>query len=218
MKKLTFNKKSAALLLAGVMLVGGVAGGTLAWLTAETNEVTNVFTSSDINVTLVETKEEFKMIPGWTIEKDPKVTVTSGSEDCYLFVKVEETGVSFIPDGETMPKVYSFDDFLSYEIAEGWTKLESDEGIYYKVFDSKDSDNDNAMGVGYSILENDMVTVQETVTKEMMTDLEKYNVNPELSFTAYAVQLYKNNTEKFTATEAWAKVSASESAGTPENP
>lgn len=206
MKKLTFNKKSAALVLAGVLLVGGMAGGTLAWLTAETSEVTNVFTSSDINVTLVEKKNDFKMVPGWTIEKDPKVTVKEGSEDCYLFVKVEETGVSFIPDEETMPKVYSFDDFLSYKIADGWTKLTSEEGVYYKVFDSNDSTNTNAMGQEYSILLNDEVTVQENVTKEMMNDLVTYKVNPELSFTAYAVQLYKSNTEKFSETEAWAKV------------
>ena len=63
------------------------------------------------------------------------------------------------------------------------------------------------MGTAYSILKDDKVTVQETVTKEMMTDLKTYGVNPKLSFTAYAVQLYKNNTEKFTSAEAWAKIS-----------
>lgn len=200
-----FGSKSLALVLACVLLVGGVIGGTVAWLTAKTNEVTNVFTTSDIGVKLEETKKEFKMIPGWTIEKDPKATVESGSEDCYLFIKVEETGVSFTPEGEGMPKVYSFDDFLTYEIAEGWTKLE--DGVYYKIFDSKDSANANEMGTAYSILKDDKVTVQETVTKEMMTDLKTYGVNPKLSFTAYAVQLYKNNTEKFTSAEAWAKIS-----------
>nr|MDY5756504.1 hypothetical protein [Eubacteriales bacterium] len=88
------KKKGLALVLALTLLVVGVVAGTLAWLTAKSDVVTNTFTTSDINITLEETEggtnKEFKMIPGWTIEKDPKVTVVAGSEDCYLFVKVEE--------------------------------------------------------------------------------------------------------------------------------
>ena len=44
------NKKALGLVLALVLLVGVVAGGTVAWLTAQTSEVTNVFGASDINV------------------------------------------------------------------------------------------------------------------------------------------------------------------------
>ena len=76
------GSKAAALILALVLVVGCVVGGTLAWLTAESDAVTNTFTTSGITVTLEETTgNEYKMIPGYTIHKDPKATVVPGSEE-----------------------------------------------------------------------------------------------------------------------------------------
>ena len=110
-------KKTIALLVAVSMIVGCVIGGTLAWLTHSTGPVTNTFTTSDITVTLEETTgKDYKMIPGYTIAKDPKVTVTTGSEECYLFVKMEKSN--------------NFDIFMTYEIAEGWTALDGIAGVY----------------------------------------------------------------------------------------
>ena len=195
------SKKALAMLLSLVLVIGCVAGGTLAWLTATSNEVNNVFTTSDIGVTLEESKNlDLKMVPGWTITKDPKATVTAGSEDCYLFVKVEKSA--------------NFDDFMTYTIAEGWTKLS--DGVYYMIFDSRNDENKNEMGTAYSVLAGDQVLVSENVTKEQMnacdadqdgslSDEEKKAL-PNLSFTAYAVQLYRENGTQFTATEAWAMV------------
>ena len=196
------NKKLIVALLSFVLLFGGTFGSSLAWLLDSTSDVNNVFTASDITADLTETTTDYKMIPGHTIAKNPKAIVTDDSEDAYLFVKVTEEGVSFTADDDLpMPSVYLFSDFLTYEIAEGWTELE--EGVYYRIFDSNDSTS-SKNGAYYSILENDSVTVLNTVTKEMMNDLVTHEVNPKLSFTAYAVQLYKNNTEKFTPAEAWA--------------
>ncbi len=193
----TFGIKSIAIALALVLLVGGIVDGTVAWLTATSSKVENVFTTSNIGVKLEETKGttdeggyEFKMVPGWTIEKDPKVTVTEGSEDCYLFIKVEESN--------------NFGNYMIYEIAEGWTQLTGVDGVsnvYYKVFNSKDNNNTNAMGTPYSILEDDQVTVLEDVDQAMMT-AAKGN-EPTLSFTAYAVQLYEDGTNEFDVTKAW---------------
>lgn len=199
------GSKALALVLALVLMVGGVVGGTLAWLLDTTEAVENTFTPSDISIELKESENlDLKMIPGWTITKDPKATVTTDSEDCFLFVKVEETGVSFTPDGDVMPSMYAFSDFMTYEIADGWIELEGEPGVYYRVFDSKDSTNTNAKGTAYSILKNDQVLVKGTVTKEMMDDITE-DTRPTLTFTAYAVQLYKSNTEQFTAEEAWEK-------------
>ena len=198
------SKKGLAMLLSLVLVIGCVAGGTLAWLTATSNEVNNVFTTSDIGVTLEESDDlNLKMVPGWTITKDPKATVTAGSEDCYLFVKVEKSA--------------NFDDFMTYEIADGWTKLPDTDGVYYMVFDSQDNANENEMGVAYSVLANDQVLVSEDVTKEQMnafdtnkdgslSDDEKKAL-PNLSFSAYAVQLYSTNGTKFSDEAAWAMVS-----------
>lgn len=185
------SKKALAMLLSLVLVIGCVAGGTLAWLTATSNEVNNVFTTSDIGVTLEESDNlNLKMVPGWTITKDPKATVTAGSEDCYLFVKAEKSA--------------NFDDFMTYAIAEGWTALS--DGVYYMIFDSKDADNENEMGTAYSVLKDDQVKVKDTVTKENMKALTD-DTKPNLSFTAYAVQLYRENGTQFTAAEAWAMVS-----------
>ena len=74
-----------------LVLVVAVAsvGGTIAWLTATTETVTNTFTTSDISIELAETTgASYKIVPGATVNKDPKATVKSGSEKCYLYVKI----------------------------------------------------------------------------------------------------------------------------------
>ena len=49
------HTKPLALILSLVLVIGCVAGGTLAWLNAKTDEVKNTFSTSDIGVTLKET-------------------------------------------------------------------------------------------------------------------------------------------------------------------
>ncbi len=187
----TISMKFLAVLLSAGLLVGGVVGGTVAWLTTKTDDVINTFTTSDINITLEETTTEYKMIPGWTIAKDPKATVAAGSEDCYLFVKAEKSD--------------NFDDFMTYTIAEGWTVLGDETDVYYRVIDS-DEEREKA----YSILAGDQVTVKDDVTKENMEALTE-DTKPALTFTAYASQLYKSNTETFTAAEAWRNLNSASS-------
>lgn len=174
-------KKSFALILALVLVVGCVVGGTVAWLTATSDTVTNAFTTSDIKVQLKETKTNFKMIPGYTIEKDPKATALAGSEECWLFVKLE--------------KSTNFDSYLTYEMADGWSLVEGQTNVYArKVLTAN-------IGTAYSVLKGDQVTVKGDVTKTMMETAT--TSNPTLTITAYASQLHKNATTEFTAKEAW---------------
>ena len=178
------KKKGLALLLALTLVVVGVASGTLAWLTAKTDTVTNTFTTSDITVTLAETTgEEYQMIPGYTIEKDPTVTVVAGSEKCYLFVKLEKSA--------------GFDEFMTYQMADGWTELTDNSGIYYRVVEKAVSDT------VFPVLKDNTVSVKGEVTKEMMKGL---TTNPTLKVTAYAAQYNSSNNATFTPAEAWAKV------------
>ena len=181
------KKKGLALILALTLLTVGIVAGTLAWLTAKSDTVTNTFTTSDIKVELKETPKEYKMIPGYTISKDPTATVLAGSEECYLFVKLD--------------KSTKFDTYLEYAIADGWTKLDGiADTVYYRVVDG----TTNQIGTAYSVLKDDQVTVLGTVTK---ADMEALNaegaVKPTLTITAYASQLHKNATETFSASEAW---------------
>lgn len=178
------KKKGLALVLALTLLVVSAVAGTLAWLTAKSDTVVNTFTTSGIDVELTETNEEYKMIPGYSIHKDPKATVLAGSEECYLFVKLD--------------KSTNFDTYLEYVIADGWTKLDGvTDMIYYRVVDG----TTNQIGTAYSVLANDQVTVKGTVTKDMMTAAQ--TTKPTLTITAYASQLHKNATETFSASEAW---------------
>ena len=182
------KKKSLALVLALAMIVVCVVGGTLAWLTATTPEVKNTFTTSDIDITLAETTgTSYQMIPGYTIAKDPTVTVVKDSEKCYLFVKVDKSA--------------NFDKFMTYDMAADWTALTGVNGVYYREVDTAD------MGTAYSVLKNDQVTVKDAVTKENMNALKADGaIQPTLTFTAYACQYNSSNGTHFDAADAWAKV------------
>lgn len=188
------KKKSLALVLALALMVVGAVGGTLAWLTAKSDVVTNTFTTSDITVKLEETKGDgtgnektFKMIPGCTIEKDPKATVLDGSEECFLFVKLDKSA--------------NFDTFLTCEMAEGWKQVPGETNVYSrKVLTAN-------IGTAYSVLEGDQVTVKGTVTKEQMNDMDAGKIaKPTLTITAYASQLHKSATEDFDAATAWRNI------------
>lgn len=217
-RRRTFGSKSLALVLACVLLAGGVIGGTVAWLTAKTNEVTNVFTTSDINVKLEESEETFKMIPGWTIDKSPRVTVEKDSEDCWLFVEVTESEnlelSQYIKYAVNTETVTTDDDNVTHG---GWTQGTGTDGVptnvYYRKVTGVIADQVFAvLGSGsYTFNDdsytwnNDEVLTLPEVTKEMMADVTTSN-QPKLSFTAYASQLKKNNTTEFSAAQAWNNV------------
>lgn len=194
------KKKGLTLVLALALMVVGAVGGTLAWLTAESDTVTNTFTSSDITVKLAETKGQgtsnkktFKMIPGHELEKDPKAWVVSGSEDCFLFVKLDKSG--------------DFDTYLTYEMAKGWEQVPGTTNVYSRKVTSNEMSADDGKTKAFPVLANNQVTVKDTVTKADMEALNKDSAaKPTLTITAYASQLYKNATVKFEPAEAWANV------------
>lgn len=90
------KKKFAIALVAVALVVGCVVGGTLAWLTVDTDPVTNTFTVGDITITLDESTTgdvdgKYKIVPGGKSDKDPTITVEAGSEKCYVYALVENT-------------------------------------------------------------------------------------------------------------------------------
>lgn len=160
-------KKKLTTVLAIVLVVALSVAGTYAYLTDKTGPVVNTFTVGNVNIDLTETTTDYKMIPGMTIHKDPMVTVKENSEACWLFVKVEKSA--------------NFDDFMTYDMANGWTKLE--EGVFYRQVAASAADQ------VFPVLANDTVSVKSDVTKDMMDAIEKGTAtNPTLTFTAYACQ------------------------------
>lgn len=158
-------------------------GGTVAWLVANTNEVTNVFTPTNIDVFLEESTSNYKMIPGSSIPKDPKVSVDNDIK-CHVFVKIDEST--------------NFDDYLSYAIADGWqlyntstntveafvSGVEYDNYVIYRVVEAG-----STKAISWSVLSNDNVYVKDTVDKTMMNALElDSSIYPKITFKAAAVQ------------------------------
>ncbi len=205
-RKLRNRRIALTVCLMLVVMVASI-GGTVAWLTAKTDPVVNTFTYGDINIDLyehnydastnslgtteVKNVEDYKIIPGVNLPKDPTVKVTKGSEKCWLFVKVEKTG-TFV-EGK-----------VTYDIADGWTQL-TGEGItgtvYYRQVGA-DAANDQTFGVLKQTTANGKtyaITVSDQLTKAEVNG----QGNVTLKFTAYAIQQ-----EGFdTAEAAWAKAS-----------
>ena len=189
--------KLVVAMLAVTLLIGCAIGGTVAWLTAKTDPVVNTFTYGDINITLTENKpanQQAKIIPGVDIEKDPKVTVNTNSEACWLFVKVEEEG-TFVANKVT------------YSIADGWTQGDGTNipaNVYYRQVTAATTDTSFNILAGDATYPNGVVKVSENLTKAEVNAITAEN-QPTLTFTAYAVQ--KDGIS--TAADAWAKVSTS---------
>lgn len=193
------KKKTIALILSCVLVLGCAIGGTFAWLTAKSDTVTNTFTVGNVNIDLKETTTDYKMVPNTDIAKDPKVTVVKNSEACWLFVKVDEST--------------NLDEFISYTVDQSWTAGEGTgdgkNGVPVGVYFREVSATDAANGITYNVLTsnttytNGYVTVKADVTKEMMDGLNTEGATqPTLTFTAYAVQ--RDGVDS--AAEAWAKV------------
>ena len=82
------TKKMLALLVVLMLLIGIVAGGTIAWLMTSTEELVNTFVAGEIKLTLTEPSfpesKTLKFLPGDSFKKDPTVTVEAGSVPCYV--------------------------------------------------------------------------------------------------------------------------------------
>ena len=171
------NRRIALTVCLMLVVIAASVSGTIAWLTDSTEAIVNTFTYGNIDISLAESKgilndttgkREFKIVPGVDIPKDPTVTVTGGSEDCWLFVKVDKTG-----------------DFISgkvtYAIADDWTQgngIDIPADVYYRAVEA------SAENQSFGVLKDNKIKVSDGLTKEDLKEI----TNPTLTFTAYAVQ------------------------------
>ena len=144
--------------------------------------MTNTFAVGDINISLAETTgTTYKFVPGDKLAKDPEVTVTGGSEDCYLFVRIKE-------ENNTVLNQTTGEKVINWAIANGWTPVANQDGYWYREVTASDSDQI------YTVLADGITTdtydgsvsVSTLVTKDMVNTL---NTNtPKIIITAAAVQ------------------------------
>lgn len=192
--KLNLSPKALAALLAVTLMLGGVVGGTIAWLKTETSPIVNTFTVGDIDITLEETwntdsdsdgtadKWEGKILPGSELAKDPVVTVKANSEACWLFVELTKSS--------------NWPSAMTYQIVEDWTELPNvseNSTIYYRQVGANENDQ------SFHILLGDKVEVADTMTK---ADLNLISGTPTLTIKAYAIQA-ANIGEDADAAKAW---------------
>ena len=189
--------KVLALVACAVLLVVGSIAGTLAYMTSITGTVTNTFTVGNVAITLDETKvtvygvedgntrvteNTYKLIPGHNYVKDPTIHVAEGSEDCWIFVKVEN-GIAGIEGGTTI---------AAQMTANGWTLVDGQTNVY-------------AYHETASAKEDVVVFEEFTIVGNPADNWETTYAGKQITVTAYAVQADGFNT----AAAAWAAAPAS---------
>ena len=119
-------KKKLMTVLALVLVIAMSVAGTYAYLTSA-DKVVNTFTVGDVKIKLDEAKanpdgslvanadrvkaNSYKLLPGHTYNKDPKVTVLEGSESSYVkmtvtFSKAAELDAIFAPTGANLLSIF----------------------------------------------------------------------------------------------------------------
>ncbi len=88
------KKKTILVAAIAVMLVAAlVVGGTLAYFTDKTEAKQNTFTVGNVKIDLTETawnaNESHTLVPGKFYDKNPTITVKEGSQDAYVFLKLD---------------------------------------------------------------------------------------------------------------------------------
>ena len=190
-------KKKLMTVLALVLVIAMSVAGTVAFLTDTTDPITNTFTVGKVDITLTETFNtdtdgdqendawQAQLIPGTTYTKDPVVTVTADSEDCWLFVKFEEK------NGAATYLNYT----SNLTAANGWTQGDGTNipaNVWYRAV------NKDATVKSFHLLAGDTVTIDsDAVTNDSMTAASA----AQLVYTAYACQ-----SDNMTVNDAWAEV------------
>lgn len=193
------TRKALLLSLCAVLLVTVSVLGTMAYLTS-TDEAVNTFTVGNVAITLDETDVDnstpggndrdqansYKLMPGHKYVKDPIVHVDAESEDCYLFVKVDNQITALEDENEKT---------VARQMAEkGWIAVDGTENVYVYTQNSAIAVVDG--GIDVAVFDN--FTVSGTVDNSMLAAYEGKTI----TVTAYAIQA--DGFEGKTVSEIWA--------------
>ena len=140
--------KVLAIILCAICLVTASVMITLAAIMVKSNPVTNTFVVGKIGLTLDEsdvdelgepiegadpvTENTYKLYADRTYQKDPVVHIAANSEDCYVFVKIDNEIAAIESDEEP-----NIDSQIK---ANGWTAMEN--GVYFQPYTSDEEQVD----------------------------------------------------------------------------
>lgn len=187
------SKKALILALSFVLIFSAVTATTYSWLSSQSETVMNTFAGGAITVTIDEAQVDphgkkipngervisnnYKYVAGSVLDKDPTPTILKGSDECYVFLCVENE----------LPDMFTTN---TDEIS--WTKVtKKDNKTLYMYFETVDAENAED-----DIVLNPIFT-QVTVSKELTQDDIAQFGEKALNVTAYAIQ-----TEALTPDEA----------------
>ena len=195
------RSKALLLTLCAVVLVIATVFGTMAYLTS-TDEVVNTFTVGSVNIKLDEAKantdgslvegadrvkaNNYKLLPGHTYNKDPMVTVLSGSESSYIkmtvtFSKAKELDAIFDPNGATLTSIFNNYDSTNW-IYKGNTENDNMNTRTYEFW-YKETVGAPTADVALDAL-FDSITVPGSITNEQLATIEGMTI----TVNAYAIQ------------------------------
>ncbi len=220
------NKKSLLMMMVTICLIAVVGvGATLAYLSDETDALTNTFTfvENGIDITLDEaaidennkaTNERVQagdgndytnIVPGMVMDKDPTVTVNANSVNCYVVVSVENpNSEDVLKIGGAVKEDGTVNTFASNVWAnpEYWT-LEKEEGnvkfYSYNTVVTKSGENQALKDVFETVTFNN--EYEPVVGEDGKLNVEISNI----VIKAAAVQA-DNNTKKDAVAEAIAMI------------
>ncbi len=211
------KSKAVVLTLCAVLLVVASVMGTMAYLTSK-DSVNNTFTVGKVKLTLDETKVDeygekyldsdsssvsessaakvkantYNLVPGHTYIKDPTVHVEAGSEDCYVFVEVDNDLANFEKEGDTIA--------TQITTTNSWAQLTDKDGkdvagVYYKSVSKSNDAQDLAVFSSFTL-------ANDANSKEGWSNLSDANIK----VTAYAIQqdgFTASKTEGSAEYQAW---------------
>ena len=207
-------KKVIALTLCAVMLVVGSVAGTMAYLTSSTGDVVNTFTVGNVTITLDEANvdlygdvttgrttegNQYKLIPGHEYTKDPVVHVENGSENSWVFVKVENNlGTLEATTDATYKDANGADvNYATIQeqiLANGWVALDGVANVYYKYYDDASTETNKGE---FAVFENFVIAGNANA------DTSKWN-NEALAAMPVTIDAYAVQADGFvTAKLAW---------------
>ena len=190
---MTTNKKLVIAVVALSLALLCAIGGTLAFLVAQSNVVTNTFTYGTITLELSENNKADKdgleftnVVPGDELDKDPVITVVEGSETCYVYVLIDN----------------QLGDAATYNIGLAWIKVgESGTKVLYRyneIVDATDADKDLEVFTKLNFADD--------LVKDDVDDLVGKNVV--ISAYAHQAENIDDVTVADTSAIAWAGVTA----------
>lgn len=196
------KKKILVACLCVALAVLTVAGTTLAYLTSQA-EVKNTFTVGNVKMTMDEAKvntdgtpvenanrvgsNDYILSPGHTYVKDPIVHMDAVSENCYVFIKVEN-GLGVL-EAATSAEDGGYKNIAAQITANGWKPLMNGTtavaGVYYQEYTKNQTDRELEVFANFKIADNaNTLKEGDQVIWDTITTAKPIKVN----VTAYAIQ------------------------------